>query len=263
MRYSVHTATLRPSCRRSLPPASPSPCRRSSLRRRPSLRRSITTRCPSSAPHFFMYPNVCFTPSSTVHARLLRAESRNTLHSTTNRSHRSDGCPRLARPQHQQVRPASPQAVLPLDATAAVHHPLQVRLQDKLRTGLGVVGEAPPASARNAPRRRCGMPSATSSCSSRRRRPRTTSSARPGCPATRSPAPAAPPLRRSGSRYAEASPARATPGRGCIPSRGRRAGPPRRPGWARRPRRTRASSSLCANWSRCVRRDRINSSRAA
>ena len=59
----------------------------------PRLRRSITTRCPSSAPHCSMYPNVCFTPHSTVRARLLRSVSRNTLHSTTNRSHRSEGCP--------------------------------------------------------------------------------------------------------------------------------------------------------------------------
>ena len=42
--YSVQTATPRPSCR--LPPAPPS--------RRPSARRSMTTRCPSSAPHFAM-----------------------------------------------------------------------------------------------------------------------------------------------------------------------------------------------------------------
>ena len=36
-------------------------------------------RYPSSAPHCSMYRNVCFTPSSTVHARLFRSESRNTF----------------------------------------------------------------------------------------------------------------------------------------------------------------------------------------
>ena len=68
------------------------------LRRAPARRPEALTQarrtvdgCPSSAPHCAMYPNVCFTPSPTVHARLLRAESRNTLHSTTNHSHRSDG----------------------------------------------------------------------------------------------------------------------------------------------------------------------------
>ena len=48
--YSVQTTTPRPSCRRPLPSAPPSPARRSSA----PARRSITTRCPSSAPHFAM-----------------------------------------------------------------------------------------------------------------------------------------------------------------------------------------------------------------
>ena len=126
--YNVQTTTPHPSSRHPPPSASPSPARR-----------SITTRCPSSAPHFAMYPNVCFTPSSTVHARLLRAESRNTLHSTTNRSHRSDGCPGSR--GHSTSRSVQP--VLPLDTTATVHHPVQVRLQDELRSRLGVLAEAP------------------------------------------------------------------------------------------------------------------------
>ena len=46
--YSVQTTTLRPFCRRRSPSGAPSP------RRRSSPRRSITTRCPSSAPHFAM-----------------------------------------------------------------------------------------------------------------------------------------------------------------------------------------------------------------
>ena len=75
--YSIQMTTPRPSCRRPPPSASPTPSRGSAapppLRRSP-LRRSITTRCPSSAPHCFMYSNVCFTPHSTVRARLLRSE---------------------------------------------------------------------------------------------------------------------------------------------------------------------------------------------
>ena len=48
--YSVQTDTPRRSRRRPLPFASPSPGWRSSA----PARRSITTRCPSSAPHFAM-----------------------------------------------------------------------------------------------------------------------------------------------------------------------------------------------------------------
>ena len=80
---SVQATAPRPFCRRPLPSAAPSPLLRSStpsLRPRSSApaRWSITTRCPSSAPHFFMYPNVCFTPYSMVHVRLLRSEARST-----------------------------------------------------------------------------------------------------------------------------------------------------------------------------------------
>ena len=50
---------------------------------------------------------------------------------------------RLARPPHQQVRPAAPETVLPFDAAAPVHHPMQVRLQGELRRRLGILGEAP------------------------------------------------------------------------------------------------------------------------
>ena len=57
--YSVQTTTSRPSCRRPLRASSPSgrgplpPASSSPLRRSPP-RRSITTRCPSLAPHFSM-----------------------------------------------------------------------------------------------------------------------------------------------------------------------------------------------------------------
>ena len=46
------------------------------------------------------------------------------------------------RPQHQQVRGTPAQAVLPLDAPAAVDDALQIGLQDELRPRLPVV-EAP------------------------------------------------------------------------------------------------------------------------
>ena len=45
------------------------------------------------------------------------------------------------RPHDQQVGPASPQCVLPLDPPAAVHDSLQVRLQQELRSRLVVLFE--------------------------------------------------------------------------------------------------------------------------
>ena len=61
------------------------------LRRRSSLRRSITTRCPSSAPHFALYPNVCSMPRSMVHSRLLAVRVPQHLALDHEPSHRSDG----------------------------------------------------------------------------------------------------------------------------------------------------------------------------
>ena len=46
------------------------------------------------------------------------------------------------RPHDQQVGPPTPERVLPLDPPAAVHHPLQVRLQQQLRPRLVVLLEA-------------------------------------------------------------------------------------------------------------------------
>ncbi|MDE0448671.1 MAG: hypothetical protein OXH96_18565 [Spirochaetaceae bacterium] len=48
------------------------------------------------------------------------------------------------RPHDQQVHPATPQRVLRLDAAAAVHHPLQVRLQQQLRLRFLVREAVPP-----------------------------------------------------------------------------------------------------------------------
>ena len=39
----------------------------------------------------------------------------------------------------QQIRPAAPQTVLPVDVTAAVHHTLQEYLQQQLRAALLIV----------------------------------------------------------------------------------------------------------------------------
>ena len=47
-------------------------------------------------------------------------------------------------PDDEQVRAAPAQTVLALDAPPAVHHPLQERLQEKLRTGLYVVEASQP-----------------------------------------------------------------------------------------------------------------------
>ena len=210
-------------------------------------RRSMTTRCPSSAPHFFIYPNVCFTPLLDRPREALAGRIAQHLALDHEPLPQVRRLTRLPRPQHQQVRPASPQPVLPLDATTAVHHPLQVRLQDELRTGFGVVAEAPPTSARNAPRRTCRTPSATSSCSSRRRRPRTTPGSGPGCSARCSPAPAAPTLRVNRVRDArwlvpvnQAQVAHVLQVPNFVP---RLAAAQQRLSMTRR---TRASSSLCA-----------------
>ena len=88
---NTRTTTLRPSCRRRsyrpgspLSPSCPSPA---------SVRRSITPGRPSFAPRLSMDPGVRSTPRSVVPARPLRAGSRSTSHSTTNRSHRPEGCP--------------------------------------------------------------------------------------------------------------------------------------------------------------------------
>ena len=227
-----------PVCRTTRPPSlrlyrSDGPPRRCGGRSPP---------CPSSALHFAMYPNVCFTPSSTVHARLCAPNRVTSLH----RHERSTG------PTADPLRATAPAVVRPRPnpySRSMRPPPFTTRCKyacKKAAVPLGVVAEAPqpvlgssPKNVRNA--------SATSSCSSRRRRhvPRRVlvQAALQDEAQLR-----APPPGKSGSRCAAAGSRQPGPSRAGTPGREFRvAPPPHRIGSTTR--RTRASSNLCANWS--------------
>ena len=125
------------------------------------------------------------------------------------------------RPEDQQVHASPAQGVLALDAAAAVHDPLQVRLQKQLRPRLVVSLEALHPVPPNAPGRTSGTHRSASPRPGRRPHRRTTPSAAAAPFAPRSSGAGEPPPRRSGSRCAAC---RRRPGQ-SAPDRGRRPRP--------------------------------------
>ena len=142
---------------------------------------------------------------------------------------------------------------------AAVHHPLQMRLEQELRACLLVLARSAAPSARSAPGRTSGNRRSALPRSGRRPRPRTTPARAAGPPGPRRSGGAARPRRKSGWRCAvrRRGPVRSVPDRGGregrLPTTTARS---RRRGSARITRRTRSSRNLCANWSMCVSRRR-------